>query len=367
MNIIIRPSRYHRRFIIGGGIFLRPMQNHFLRNLKSVITWYGRRRFLLVLSMLAAIIPFVLLLVNQVMSSMNTSSSNGTMIIFFLCRIEFYVQIIIIYTTYEFFTSARTQDVDETLAAATSGRAIYSFYLLMFQAIVVGLIQLIPLSMVIFPTLFSGEQSYFLSQVWKTLLINFIMPSLISLLLSYVLAYRTNRLTAYGCILVYLVLISPFAEKLVWLSRPQGFPIDQIVKYIRWPFMTLYQNGEWFPDFQYGLQTDIPRFQLQFFWMFFLVGLSPLATDVFAKRFLKKVTPLLFILIAGSLLVLSFLPAGLTVLAKTGTAAAILTTTTMTNWKTTKSGIWMIPPIASPSTIYRLTLIDSSPSMPRFI
>ena len=157
-------------------------------------------------------------------------------------RLVFYLQIFFLCSSYEFFSRARSQDVAEVLAATTGGRPIYSLYLLLWQAGVVGMILLIPLAVILVPPLISGEQAYFLAHVWEPILVNVILPSIISLLLAYVLALRANRLTAYGIILVFIVLLSPFADRFTWRVQPQGFPIDQVFKYLRWPFTILYQQ-----------------------------------------------------------------------------------------------------------------------------
>ena len=62
---------------------------------------------------------------------------------------------------------------------------------------------------------------------------------------------------------------------------------------------------------QYGLQTEIPRWQVLLFWLFMLLGLSPLATSLARKVPAKRVVQSISLLLAGSFLVLSYMPASL--------------------------------------------------------
>jgi hypothetical protein len=290
----------------------RIKQSFVIRNLKMAGTSFRRNRLWFVLSIIAAILIAIPLIILMIAAAAFGDTDPGAMQLEILSRLMFYMQIFILCSSYEFFSRARSQDIAEVLAATTSGRPTYSLYLLLWQAGVVGLILLVPLTVILAPPLISGQQAYFLAYSWKPILVNVILPSMISLLLAFVLAIRFSRLTAYGCILVFIVLISPFAEKIAWSEQPQGFPIDQVYKYIRWPFTLLYATQDGFSlDNQYGLQTEIPRWQAQFFWLLMLLGLSPLTLYFTRKASFRRAMRFLTLLLAAAFLVLSYMPASL--------------------------------------------------------
>lgn len=68
-------------------------------------------------------------------------------------------------------------------------------------------------------------------------------------------------------------------------------------------FSILYQNGEWSPDIQYGLQTETVRLYLFFFWIFFISSL------IFGRYPRKKVISFLSGCLAIYMLLASFQPA----------------------------------------------------------
>jgi hypothetical protein len=287
-------------------------RSYFTRNLKMAGASFRRNRLWFVLSIIAAILIAIPLIVILIVGASFGETMPGAMHLEILSRLMFYMQIFILCSSYEFFSRARSQDIAEVLSATTGGRPTYNLYLLLWQAGVVGLILLVPLAIILVPPIISGQQAYFLAYAWKPILVNVVLPSMISLLLAFVLAVRFSRLTAYGCMLVFIVLISPFAEGIAWSEQPQGLPIDQVFKYIRWPFTLLYNTQGGFAfDNQYGLQTEIPRWQVQFFWLLMLLGLSPLTLYLARKASLKRAARLLTLLLAATFLVLSYMPASL--------------------------------------------------------
>ena len=239
------------------------------------------------MSLVAAILLAIPLLFMMIWAGTFGATMPGAMHLEILSQLAFFAQIFILCASYEYFSRPRSQDIAEVLASTTGGRPVYSIYLLLWQAGVVGLILLVPLAIILVPPLISNEQAYFMAYAWKPILVNIVLPSVISLLLAFVLAMRVNRLAAYGCMLVFAVLISPFVEKMAWRVQPQGFPMDQVFRYLRWPFSLLYHN-EFRLDNQYGLQTEIPRWQVQLSWLFMLFGLSPLITGFAGEHQLKR-------------------------------------------------------------------------------
>ena len=107
----------------------------------------------------------------------------------------------------------------------------------------------------IFASLQNDGTDYFLSWFWGEYFINVLSPQLICLLLTFFVASSQNLLRWLTVEIIFLLLISPMAERFVWIKKPD-FPIDQIWGKIRWPFTILYQNGEWSGDIQGGLQME---------------------------------------------------------------------------------------------------------------
>ena len=235
----------------------------------------------------------------------------GINLLYGACYLQFYVLVLIVCSAYEFFSRAKEQAIDEALAAVTGGRPLYLVHMLLWQLIVLALIHLLQLLLLLTGSLLNDGQNYFLSYLGKPILFNLLLPSLIGVLLAYVLASRVGRLTAYGCLFVFLLLVSPFAENLVWEIKPEGFPIDQVFNALRWPFTILYQNRGWAVDLQYGLQTEGPRLQVQLFWLLLLTGLGPLASCLKRGRQIRRMMAIAAVATAAVFLVLSFQPASL--------------------------------------------------------
>jgi len=229
----------------------------------------------------------------------------------FVCQLQFYIQVFIVITSYEYFKRFTDRALDEGFSSATEGRPVYSIYLLIWQIITALVFQMLIIIAVMLSSLLDGHQAYFLSWMWKPILINQLLPTVISVLLAYTLSFRVKRLASYGMILVFLIMISPYAEMLVWNKKPEGFPIDQLVNLLKWPFTILYQNANWEPDLQYGLQTELPRILVQLFWIVLLLGLSPLIKTLRINRKSKYIAMIISTVVAGVILAASFQPASL--------------------------------------------------------
>ena len=113
----------------------------------------------------------------------------------------------------------------------------------------------------IFASLQNDGTDYFLSWFWGEYFINVLSPQLICLLLTFFVASSQNLLRWLTVEIIFLLLISPMAERFIWIKKPD-FPIDQIWGKIRWPFTILYQNGEWSGDIQGGLQMHLCTYLL---------------------------------------------------------------------------------------------------------
>lgn len=109
----------------------------------------------------------------------------------------------------------------------------------------------------------------------RSFLINIVFPQLIFIGVAYVSSciYERNRMVSLSALIFFYIMASPLLERLIWQTKPEGLPVDQIIKKLRWCFSILYQNAIWAPDIQYGLQTETVRLYVQLFWIFMLLGM----------------------------------------------------------------------------------------------
>lgn len=117
--------------------------------------------------------------------------------------------------------------------------------------------------------------SYFITVLIRMYSLNIVLPQFILIVIAFLasLIFEYGEIRAYSFMIVFYVLFSPFLERIVWVEKPEGIPIDQIVNNIKWCFAIFYQNATWAPDLQYGLQTESVRLYLQLFWIILFAGI----------------------------------------------------------------------------------------------
>ena len=87
-------------------------------------------------------------------------------------------------------------------------------------------------------------------------------PQLICILAAAAFVRASHKIAAGFLLILFLFLISPFREQIVW-TKAEVPVIVQAWNAFQRLFHILYQNGEWGVDVQYGLQTESFRLQIE--------------------------------------------------------------------------------------------------------
>lgn len=256
---------------------------------------------------LAAVSIFVYILVYLGEIYFIGRGMGGYELLYLLSRFSFYFSAILCTVSWVYLERPRMQQVDEVLQTIDKRRFSYQFYGFVVQAICSALFFAFVLAVLIICSVRNDSTSYFLIHMLYPFLCNIVFPHFIILGAVFVLSKGSSYIKALCIYIVFLVLLSPFAENIVWRQKPV-VPIDQIVNIIRWPFTLFYQNGEWSADIQYGLQTEDVRVAVQGFWIGFIVCANYLINQ--GKR-RKRVICGASMVLAIFLLVYSCLPASL--------------------------------------------------------
>lgn len=236
----------------------------------------------------------------------------ANMLFYVFCRFAFYICVVTSTISWIYLTRPKVQSVDETLQSIDKNRFYYQFYGFLLQVLLAVMLHIILYVILIVCSKLNDADSYFISYFNSSFLCNIVIPQFICLFFTYTLSKMKNyRLTL--CIYIgFLVLISPFAEKLVWEVKPEVFPVDQFIKYIRWPFTILYQNGAWSADIQYGFQTEYSRIAVLCFWPVFLLFINIIENrSKTEKKILHYITSSISCIIAITILIYSYLPSSL--------------------------------------------------------
>ena len=265
---------------------------------RFVIKHFFRQKICLILGLLLYAVGwgFLLFLAGKGFS--------GFMLLHTLARGCFYICFGWVCLTFYFISSPNRSDIKEA-SDSICGTSVYEKKSLFFIG---GLVLLWNAGMcliLIFASLQNDGTDYFLSWFWGEYFINVLSPQLICLLLTFFVASSQNLLRWLTVEIIFLLLISPMAERFVWIKKPD-FPIDQIWGKIRWPFTILYQNGEWSGDIQGGLQMEPARIYVHIFW---LALCAALVIGKAARRKWKFSGIAVLGGIGAVFLVLSYLPA----------------------------------------------------------
>ena len=95
---------------------------------------------------------------------------------------------------------------------------------------------------------------------------NIALPQLICILAAAAFVRASHKIAAGFLLILFLFLISPFREQIVW-TKAEVPVIVQAWNAFQRLFHILYQNGEWGVDVQYGLQTESFRLQIELGWI----------------------------------------------------------------------------------------------------
>ena len=108
---------------------------------------------------------------------------------------------------------------------------------------------------------------------WRGYLINILLPQLICILVAAAFVLSEHRIAAGVMLIFYLFLVSSFREQIVW--QKTNVPVFIYAwNVFQKLFHIFYQNAEWSPDVQYGLQTETSRLELEIGWILLVASIG---------------------------------------------------------------------------------------------
>lgn len=258
--------------------------------------YFWKIKICLILFLLIFIVPFSFIIYFVILGM------SGYDLLHVLSRFQFYICFLWICLTFYYLSSADRNYVRE--ASGISGKSNFTYEnIALFWIFVKIIIWNLGMVLVLCIGAFLNDGTgYFFSWFWKSYLYNVFLPQIICTGLVYWVIISKNQIRWFGFLVLFIFMISPFTESIIWTAQP-SWPVDQIWNGIRWPFTILYQNGEWSPDLQYGLQTETVRLYLFFFWIFFIFCL------VLSRYHRKKAISFLSGCLSIFMLLASFQPA----------------------------------------------------------
>ncbi len=260
--------------------------------MKRILPNIYLRRPLTVIPLLAYFI-FVILLFFLIRAKMT-----GFYLLYVLSRYAFVLFITM--TTYAFLlmTSSHTALADETICACRSKgffQTAATWFLTGWTVLFQGTI--------LFALFAASSQndgsSYFRTFFLKSYAYNLLLPMIICLWVAYLLARMRNTRISSILLVLFLLVISPLFTAIQWIQKPL-IPVDQGIALVMLPFRICYENGNWAPNMQLGLQTEPGRGWLFLFWFALLAGIT--ACIQIHRRGERRALAL--VVLAGSILLL---------------------------------------------------------------
>lgn len=185
-----------------------------------------------------------------------------------LSRYNFYCCVFLAALSFYFISSANRNHVKEAFECGGK-KAVYENHAFLFMLVQTLFWNTAMCIILILCSMENDGSSYFISWFWAGYFCNIFIPQMICIFLTYLVSASGNPGRMLMPEILFLFLVSPFAEEIVWEQKPR-FPVDVLWEKIRWPFQILYQNGVWTPDVQNDLQLERVRIYLLVFWMLFL-------------------------------------------------------------------------------------------------
>lgn len=197
---------------------------------------------------------------------------SGFFNLFSVTNYWFYLCAALTVAVYICLSSSMLEDVDETIASCR-GRGYYQRKGLGRFWVIFGLSQTIVFLIMEFVVVRNDTIDYALPVLPKMFLCNLLLPLLICLLVGCVLAQWQNQYASAIALIVFLVMSSPLTELMLGNGGNTNALGNRLGYMLRHSFAIFYEEGNWWPNEQAGLQTEWTRFAVQFFWIFLCLGM----------------------------------------------------------------------------------------------
>lgn len=194
----------------------------------------------------------------------------GFLLLHTICRFSFYCCFCLVCISWYFLSAANRNSVKEVSESGGKKNIFekYAFGLLLVMDILWNVCMIIIL---IATSLKQDGSDYFLLWFPENYFWNIVIPQIIVLLFTYLVASGQNFHRWIFAEIAFLFMCCPLTENVVWSEKPH-VRIDLIWNKIRWIFSIFYQNGDWTPDYQNNLQLEEVRICVQLFWILLLLS-----------------------------------------------------------------------------------------------
>ena len=211
------------------------------------------------------------------------------------CLLNF---IVFFYCGYEFSRMLKKTNIDEALFSHKNGRlkTFINIFSVLFSAVL--FIFFLYLSINIYMILSKGNIKFdYFIHVISVLFLYIVLGCTIPLLLGIILAQKLKRrISAYGIFAVILFSVSPISDFIPGgLSQSTGINFWQYKRFFSYIFPS---DTTWIPNWDYGINAEIYRWNLNLFWVFLFIFFFVLICIKGYKKTRTTVLCLLAVLIA---------------------------------------------------------------------
>lgn len=192
---------------------------------------------------------------------------SGFELLYNLVRIQYIIDLVWVSMTAFFMSRAEANDLRDCIDVSTGKCFFYERAALKWILLLWGVWNITAVVSLLIGS-YRNDAIFALSANWflRGYLMNIALPQLICILAAAAFVCASHKLAAGFLLILFLFLISPFREQIVWTKAEVPVIVLALNAFQRL-FHILYQNGEWGVDVQYGLQTESFRLQLELGWI----------------------------------------------------------------------------------------------------
>ena len=192
---------------------------------------------------------------------------SGFELLYNLVRIQYIIDLVWVSMTAFFMSRAEANDLRDCIDVSTGKCFFYEREALKWILLLWGVWNIIAIVTLLIGS-YRNDAIFALSANWflRGYLMNIALPQLICILAAAAFVRASHKIAAGFLLILFLFLISPFREQIVW-TKAEVPVIVQAWNAFQRLFHILYQNGEWGVDVQYGLQTESFRLQIELGWI----------------------------------------------------------------------------------------------------
>lgn len=176
---------------------------------------------------------------------------SGFELLYNLVRIQYIIDLVWVSMTAFFMSRAEANDLRDCIDVSTGKCFFYEREALKWILLLWGVWNIIAIVTLLIGS-YRNDAIFALSANWflRGYLMNIALPQLICILAAAAFVRASHKIAAGFLLILFLFLISPFREQIVW-TKAEVPVIVQAWNAFQRLFHILYQNGEWGVDVQY--------------------------------------------------------------------------------------------------------------------